>query len=182
MPLSLEELMTAAQGGDSKSYQKLLGECEGIARGYVKSRLSNVSEAEDVIQEILMSIHKARHTYQQGKPFKPWVYAICKYRLMDYLRSLYKKNAFESPTALDELQLPTSEDVTEGVINNELLRKALSCLNKKEQKIVTLMKIEGRTASEVALNLNMGVSAVKVAAHRAYAKMKKHMKDIHYDG
>ena len=120
--------------------------------------------------------------WKQGKPFKPWAYAICKYRLMDYLRSFYKKNDVESPTALDDLQLPSNEDVTEQTINSELLRKALSCLNKKEQKIVTLMKIEGRTASEVALSLDMGVSAVKVAAHRAYAKMKKHMKDIHYDG
>ena len=51
--------------------------------------VNSASEVDDLLQEILISIHKARHTYDGERPYKPWAYAIAKFRLQDYLRAHY---------------------------------------------------------------------------------------------
>ncbi len=87
--VDLEGLMRKSLEGDKAAYSKLLHETGRLLRPFLSRRLSFESEAEDVLQEILISIHKARHTYDGMRPYKPWMFAIAKFRLKDYLRVHY---------------------------------------------------------------------------------------------
>jgi len=162
--------MRLAQQGDSKAYARLFQKITPILRAFVGKKLNNPHDAEDVVQEILISIHKASHTYDTDRPFKAWMFTIARYRLADHLRALYAKIEKGRDVNFEDesYQLSTSENVTEAYENREYLGKIMNSLPKKQQKIVTMMKIEGYSAQETARKMNMSESAVKVSAHRAY--------------
>lgn len=85
----LEALMKQALDGDKRAYAEILQETSRFLRPFLAKRLSFTNEVDELLQEILLSIHKARHTYDGNRPYKPWVYAIAKFRLQDYLRAHY---------------------------------------------------------------------------------------------
>lgn len=167
--------MKLAQQGNSLVYHDLLSDVTSLLRGYVSNRILGQDDVEDVVQEILISLHRARHTYHASRPFKPWLFAIARYRLNDYLRGVYasrEKEKMAQEYAIIQ-QNSYETDVTESYENYELLKKVIEDLPQRQQKIITLMKLEGWTAVEVASELGMSESAVKVAAHRAYKAIRR---------
>ena len=173
-----QELAERSQGGDKRSYGQLLRAITQPLRGFILKRISgNADDADDVVQDILVSIHRAFHTYDASRPFEPWMFAIARYRLADYLRGIYKK--------AKETELDT--DKISHVCNNlfedrEDLRKLLEkTLSSRARRIVVGMKVEGKTAAEMAIELNMNANAVKTAAHRAYKTLALAAKELDYD-
>lgn len=169
---NLEALMKLAQSGDQRAYAALLLETSRLMRPFLEKRLSFESEVDDLIQEILISIHKARHTYDGNRPYKPWVYAIAKFRLQDFLRSHYS-DQLRHAIDFDELEESLHETVTESGFNYESISGEVKKLPEKQASILKLMHEDGHTAKEVAEKLGMNESAVKVAAHRAYKVLRK---------
>lgn len=171
---NLAVLMRASQNGDKQAYAELLRETARLLRPYLAKRLSFESEVEDVLQEILISIHKARHTYDGQRPYKPWAYAIAKFRLQDYLRAHYA-DQLRQAVDISELENILPADVTETAISYESISGEVQKLPEKQGFILQLMHQEGYTAREVAEKLGMTESAVKVAAHRAYKVLKERL-------
>lgn len=170
--LNLESLMRSAQAGNQQAYATVLHETARRLRPYLAKRLGSAGEAEDVLQEILISIHKARHTYDGQRPYKPWAYAIARFRLNDYLRSHYA-DQLRQAVDIDELENILHGDVTEPDIDYESIREAVGKLPEKQAAILQLMHEQGYTAKETATKLGMTESAVKVAAHRAYKVLRE---------
>ena len=149
--------------GDQLAYANLLRETARLLRPFLSKRLSFESEIDDLLQEILISIHKARHTYDGKRPYTPWVYAIAKFRLQDYLRAHYADQLRHS-VELSELENILHEDVTESTLSYESISGEIQKLPEKQAVILQLIHQEGYTAKEVAAKLGMNESAVKVAA------------------
>ena len=110
---NFEALMRQSLDGDQRAYAELLRETARLLRPFLSRRLSFGSEVDDVLQEILISIHKARHTYDGQRPYKPWVYAIAKFRLQDHLRAHYA-DQLRHAVDISELENNLHEDVTES--------------------------------------------------------------------
>ena len=162
-----EALMRQSLEGDQLAYASLLKETSRFLRPFLAKRLSFTNEVDDLLQEILISIHKARHTYDGYRPYRPWVYAIAKFRLQDYLRAHYSDQLHHA-VDFDELEESLQEPVTETAISYESISGEIRKLPEKQATILQLMHQEGYTAKEVAEKMGMNESAVKVAAHRAY--------------
>ena len=160
-------LMQQALAGDQRAYADLLQETSRLLRPFLAKRISFTSEVDDLLQEILISIHKARHTYDGNRPYKPWVYAIARFRLQDHLRAHYS-DRLRHADDLSEMEEFLHEDVTESAISYESISGEVEKLPEKQATILRLMHQEGYTAKEVAEKIGMKESAVKVAAHRAY--------------
>lgn len=173
---NLSALMQKAIDGDKLAYDKVLTEIALMLRPFFAKRLSNKNEIEDVIQETMISIHKSRHTYNNERPFKPWVFAIAKYRLADYLRSHYARNV-KYVENIDYVAESPDLNVTEPGFNYELLKKEVYKLKGKQPMILHLIHNEGLTSKEVARKLRMTESAVKVSAHRAYKILRKKLRN-----
>ena len=171
---NLAELMRRSLEGDQRAYADLLRETARLLRPFLSKRLSFESEVEDLLQEILISIHKARHTYDGLRPYKPWAYAIAKFRLMDYLRAHYA-DQLRHAVELSEVENMLPENVTEPAISYESISVEVQKLPEKQATIIRLMHQEGYTAKEVAAKLGMKESAVKVAAHRVYKTLRKRL-------
>ena len=169
---NLEGLMRESLAGDQRAYAALLQETTRLLRPFLAKRLSIANEVDDLMQEILISIHKARHTYDGNRPYKPWVYAIAKFRLQDHLRMHYS-DQLRHALDFDEFEEYLLEPVTESLMSYESISGEVEKLPEKQAMILRFLHQEGYTAKEVAEKTGMTESAIKVAAHRAYKVLRK---------
>jgi RNA polymerase sigma-70 factor (ECF subfamily) len=171
---NLAALMQRSLNGDAQAYAALLKETATLLRPWLAKRLYAGNEVDDVLQEILISVHKARHTYDGERPYKPWIYAIAKFRLQDHLRAHYA-DQLHGAEDLSELEEILPDDVTEAGFSYESISGEVDKLPEKQAMILRLMHQDGYTAKEVAEKIGMNESAVKVAAHRAYKVLRERL-------
>lgn len=166
----LTKLMQQAQAGNQQAYTQFLQQSAARLRPFLQKRLNSHFEVDDVTQEILISIHKARNTYDGKRPVLPWLFAIANFRLQDHWRNVYGDELKEA-LDIDELdeQLPRTQ---ESEFDFSTIQKLIDQLPEKQALILRLIHQQGHTAKEVAQQLNMNESAVKVAAHRAYKVLR----------
>ena len=166
-------LAQKAQGGDKQAYNQLLTALIPYIRNVLTPRLANIDWAEEITQEVLISVHKSLNTYSPEKPFKPWIMAIINFRRTDFLRKHYNKRD-NAKTTLDDVDFQKSH-VTNPQHAGEYkdVEKALEELPEKQRKVFEMIKIKGFTAQEVANETGMSVSAVKVSAHRTLKRLKQ---------
>jgi RNA polymerase sigma-70 factor (ECF subfamily) len=164
--LRMTALMQAANAGDGAAYRQFLTEISMDLRRFLGRRIA-AKDVDDVLQEILLSVDKARHTYDGKRMVLPWVSAIARFRLTDYLRRHYAK-AQHLTVDIAEMEENLADPVTDEGADYEYLSEAVAQLPDRQQKILHLMHHQGFTAKEVGVQLGMNESAVKVAAHRAY--------------
>ncbi|RAI34583.1 sigma-70 family RNA polymerase sigma factor [Rhodoplanes serenus] len=163
----LKALMLASLAGDGRSHHELLVRLSGYLRGFYRGRLSHtgrsVSEAEDLVQEALMAIHTGRHTYDQAAPLMPWVHAIARYKLLDYLR---RTRLTVTDVGLDHAEDITAVDDHAGAESAFDLGRLLARLPDRMRRAIELVKIEGLSVAEAAARCGASESAIKVNIHR----------------
>jgi RNA polymerase sigma-70 factor (ECF subfamily) len=166
-------LMARAQKGDSRAYEELLQLLARDARGFVGRRVGWTDWVEDVVQEVLLTVHRARHTYDPSRPFAPWFYAIVNSRLVDGLRSRKRVSTREvvDGEALDRIPAPSAAGGRSDV--SEELARAVSNLPRVQREVVSLLKYDDLSVRDVARRLGMSEAAVKTTAHRGYKALRK---------
>lgn len=166
----LTKKLLAGLAGDGASYAQFLSQLSPVLRRTIGRKIP-AGEVEDVLQEVLISIHKARHTYDGGRPLLPWVMAITSFRVTDHLRKIYSDMRNVRVDIADYENV--LEAVTESPGSSESIEEMLDGVARRERKILSLMHVEGYTAKQVGIQLGMKESAVKVAAHRAIKKIRR---------
>jgi RNA polymerase sigma-70 factor (ECF subfamily) len=163
----LRTLMLAGLGGDAAAHKALLTRLSAYLRAYFKKRLTRVGrghpDAEDLVQETLIALHTRRRTYDQSQPLTPWVYAIARYRLVDYLRRT-KSSVADVP--IEEAGEVLAEDDWAAVESGHDLEKLMAQLTPKTRQAIQFVKLDGLSVSEAAARLGMSESAIKVSVHR----------------
>ena len=166
------KLMRQAQAGEEVAYRELLGELLEVAQAFLCKRLSVTSEVEDVAQEVLLSVHLARHTYNPERPFAPWFFSILRRRFADYFRSSSRRvptTSFEQ--SIDEkLSQP---DFSDGLISLSQLKQALTELPEKQRMAFELLRLQGMSFQQASLETGMSEAALRVALHRASKTLKQ---------
>ncbi len=166
------DLMAAAQKGDAVAYDRLLREILPGLRAFVGSRINSGANAEDVVQNVLLSIHRARHTYQPSRPFGPWLRTIARNAAADSLRVRVTRNRREVP--LDEVEsLPdTCEPSPLLRPLSQDLSQALESLPDTQRQAVELIHLRELSVLEAAEKLGITPGALKVRAHRGYKALR----------
>jgi len=163
----LRALMLAGLGGDEASHKSLLMKLSAYLRAYFKGQLARIgrsaSDAEDLVQETLIALHTRRHTYDRSQPLTPWVYAIARYRLVDYLR---RTKAAKMDVPVEEAEGVFAVDDVSAVDSGLDLTKLLAQLTPKMRQAIQFVKLDGLSVSEAAARSGMSQSAVKVSVHR----------------
>ena len=120
--IELKALMLASLDGDAVSHRALLERLSRRLRAYYKGKLAGIgrgaAEAEDLVQEAVLAIHIKRHTYDAAEPLTPWVHAIARYKLIDFLRrtrtSFTEVPIDEADQIIDEVIHPAALTTTAG--------------------------------------------------------------------
>lgn len=168
----LTALFLAGTAGDAGRYNQFLQQATGIFRRVLAKRLPP-DDIEDVVQNILISVHKARHTYDGDRPLMPWLLSIAAFRVNDHLRRAYARAGRE--VDIGPVIENLAADVTFDAFEGESVEELLADVPERQKNILTLMYVEGYTAKETGQKLNMKESAVKVAAFRALRKIRERL-------
>jgi len=175
----LQRLMAAAQHGDAGAYRSLLSEATGIARRVIRRRHPFLSQddVEDLVQDVLLSVHAVRATYDPVRPFLPWLVAIIRNRVADAARRHTRQRAWqvavdEYPETYDAAQANTE---AAGFADADALRKAVAGLPEGQRTAIELTKLQELSLKEAAVRSGMSVAALKVASHRAVKTLRRIM-------
>lgn len=160
--------MGLAQQGDESCYAALLEELGNVIAAYLRARFGCLDLIEDCVQESLIAIHCARHTYDTKRLFRPWFFAIVRNRTIDLLRSqrsyksILEKNASEQ---IDILGTPIEDEVNKSMV--------FAALAPAYRDVLVLTKVAGYTTSEAAKTLGISENLVRVRIHRGIQATRK---------
>ena len=173
------EAMRCVQAGDERQYQQLLSELSSVIHRYLTSRLGHNDFIEDCVQDILLAIHDARHTYRPEQPFRPWLFAIVRNKSIDALRrrKSYEKvreQATLEAAALHETASHNSpHNRAHNSADNDIIKgQLIEALAPPFQQAIVLTKLAGFTTAEAARELSISETALKVRVHRGITKLK----------
>lgn len=172
----LADLMRAAQDGDRAAYVRLLNEVARLLRQFVQRRspFLQASDVEDVVQDVLISLHVVRATYDPARPFLPWLLGIARNRMADAARRHARRSAHE---VADERLLETFLDRDTNILMDaygdpEALRRAIRDLPNGQRQAVELLKLREMSLKEAAAVTGMSIGALKAAMHRALRTLR----------
>lgn len=168
--------MAAAQQGDGEAYRRLLEELLPRIRLHVRARISDPHACEDVVQNALLSIHRARRTYRPARPFTPWMRAVVRNAVIDHLREGGRRRAREAamPDA-DAFAHPQQAPEPGPLLLSPELARALAGLPAGQREAVELMHLHDLTVAEAADRAGVSRGALKVRAHRGYRALRKRL-------
>lgn len=164
-------LMASAQAGDRDAYSQLLRAIVPVIRALVRKQIADHALLEDVIQEVLLTVHRVRHTYDPACPFLPWLMAISQARAVDALRKRGRRQrretddetAFEGVCAEGNGQHETEEE----------LAAILDQLPARQRQIVEHIHLQEMSLAEAAARHNLSIAAVKSLLHRAISNLRR---------
>jgi RNA polymerase sigma-70 factor, ECF subfamily len=173
----MAELAALATTGDTRARDRLLTDVRSMVYRYCRARLGRLpgSEhaADDVAQEVCIAVLSALPRYRdQGRPFEAFVYGIAAHKVADAQRSAVRA-AVPTESLPDEPDDGAGpEDTAVRRSEAELLRQLLSLLPEAQRELLVLRVAVGLSAEETGSALGMSAGAVRVAQHRALAKLR----------
>jgi len=166
--------MVNAQAGNESDYGQLLTELTDVICNFLRSRFGNHHFIEDCVQETLIAIHQARHTYDQRRPFRPWLFAIVRNKAIDTLRKQRTRQKVTSRYQGEQEILSQTSQRSEA--EDEITKgRLLESLSVQHREVLVLTKLIGFSVAETAEKLGISESLVKVRVHRAIRKLKQMM-------
>ncbi|MBA3897924.1 MAG: sigma-70 family RNA polymerase sigma factor [Sphingomonadaceae bacterium] len=171
-------LMAHAQAGDSSSYRRLLSEISPYLRSLAAASHRDPLDIEDTVQDVLLSIHSVRHTYDPARPFGPWLVAIARRRIVDRLRGQGRRMSHESPMSPEhETFASPSANYGEGH-DAQAVRDAVGRLPAGQRDAIRLIKLQEMSLREASSVTGLSIAALKVATHRGLKTLRKLMVKI----
>jgi RNA polymerase sigma-70 factor, ECF subfamily len=165
--IELKALMLASLNGDATAHRALLDGLSRRLRAYFKGKLAGIgrdaTEAEDLVQEAVLAIHIQRHTYDPAEPLTPWVHAIARYKLIDFLR---RSRASISDVPIEEADEIMAHDDNVDAESTYDLKRLMQRLPEKMRCSIEAVKLAGLSVTEAAERCGISESGVKVNIHR----------------
>jgi len=166
--LDWEALLSAANRGDGRAFARFLTLITPAIRSVVRARGRALppDQHEDIVQEVLLAIHLKRHTWQDGTPVRPWLYAVARYKVVDAFR---RRGA--------QLHLPIEDfaDVLPGDSAEPMaVRDAavlLGQIDPRSAALVRAIALDGDSAEDAGARLGLSAGAARVALHRAMKRL-----------
>ncbi len=155
------------------AYQRLLQEITPYLRSLAARRSNDRSDIEDAVQDVLLTIHSIRYTYDPARPFAPWLVTIANRRFIDRMRRRMRQRGREVSLC------PEHEAVSEPEMNPEEgpdrreLERAINDLPPAQQQAVRLLKLKEMSLKEAAALSGMSITSLKVNMHRAVKSLQK---------
>lgn len=159
--------MVRYQEGDFSAARALIDRISLPLRRFFLATANSRADADDLLQETWLRIHKVRHTYRPGEPALPWFYAIARHIRVDHYRKSVRAAAGERE--LEEMSQGFSAAPDQG----GELEALLAPLSETQREVIAMLKVEGMSLEEVARATSSSVGSVKQKVHRAYKKLRE---------
>ena len=171
----LSALMTSAQAGDRAAYGALLRECVPVIRR-VATRRAPADRMDDVVQDVLLTLHNARHTYDPSRSFTAWLTVISDRRAIDLMRRVVRHNSREVHAPLQYEQHPDLDAdpaaPQERTETAKQVRQAVETLPQRQREAVQHVVLSERSLKETSAITGQSEGSIKVSLHRALRALR----------
>ena len=168
----VEALMVGYQQSDQQAAAALVAQLLPPIFQFFFAQSRNRAEAEDLLQDFWLRIHKARATFRSGEPLLPWLYAIARRVRVDHYRKT--RRVKEHEVASEQLPEKASQDSVPPA--SPKIADLLKSLPESQREVLLLLKVSGMSLEEVARATGVSIGSVKQKAHRAYESLRKSLR------
>ncbi|OBF09925.1 sigma-70 family RNA polymerase sigma factor [Mycobacterium sp. ACS4331] len=183
----LDAVVAQAVAGDRDALREVLETIRPIVVRYCRARVGTAERsglsADDVAQEVCLAAMMALPRYQdQGRPFLAFVYGIAAHKVADAHRAAARNRAEPTDSVPERYSMEHGpEQMAINVDAGERMNALLQVLPEKQREILILRVVVGLSAEETAEAVGSTAGAVRVAQHRALAKLKTEITATGYD-
>ena len=161
-------LMAAVQRGDREAYAELLNDIGPSVMTFVRRRIRDAGDAQDLYQDVFVAMHRARHTYDPARPLEPWLFAIARRVVNDHERRRVARQAREVL-----VDVPPEEAIEPDAQLKTRLEQALGRLSAVQRQALDLVKVAGLPSEQAARTAGTTVGALRVRVHRACSLLRQ---------
>jgi RNA polymerase sigma-70 factor (ECF subfamily) len=179
-----ELLLRYRDKGDRGAFDELVHRYERELYSYLRRYLGDANLADDVFQATFLQVYRKRHLYEEGRPFRPWLYAIATHQAVDALRKAGRHQAVSldaeqtshevaagSLLQLLEAEAPSPIAQLEHEEQREWIRAEVDKLPEHLRSVVLLTYYQGLKYREVAEILDIPVGTMKSRLHTALGRI-----------
>jgi RNA polymerase sigma-70 factor, ECF subfamily len=168
--LGLQLLVLRCQAGDERAFAQLMAQFEARTLRYLRGLVGDA--AEDVQQEVWLSVYRSIASVANPRAFRTWLFRTTRHRAVDYLRTQKRERELIADVPLDALGTlePTVESV-EGDVTESML-DALDSLAPAHREVCLLRYRDGMSYAEIAMVMGCSIGTVRSRLH--YAKERLH--------
>jgi RNA polymerase sigma factor (sigma-70 family) len=171
--------VTAVRRGEDTAFEELYSRYRTRIWSYVSGILRDADRAEDVTQEVFISVLRRLRDTERPIAFKPWIYQIAKNACIDELRRIRRRHEVpfnqddESDSAADELLsiAPGPDAAVESKQQLDDLRIAFRGVSEVHHRILVMRELEGLSYSEIGTRLGMSPPVVESTLFRARRRL-----------
>jgi RNA polymerase sigma factor (sigma-70 family) len=171
--------MAEAQAGDGAAYQALLRDCLPVIKSIVRRTGVPADRVDDAVQDVLLTIHRARQAYDPRRSFTAWMTVIAERRAIDLLRRVRRQGLREVHAPLEfESHADETADPARGVVYAEAsgsVARALGSLPARQREAVQHLVLEERSLADAAALTRRSKVSLKVNLHRALKALRGRM-------
>lgn len=169
----LRELMREYQEGRFEAFDDLYAALAPALRRYLLSHVRDAAKADDLVQDVFLQVHRARHTYHPAYPVTPWVMAIARHVwLMD--RRTQSRRPW-APEDVTEMDLPVRGEAA-AYAEKTAVRHALSKVAAAQRSAVIQHHVLGLSFKEIAQRAGIAETAAKLRSSRGLAHLRSILK------
>jgi RNA polymerase sigma factor (sigma-70 family) len=170
-----EELMEAYAAGEQEAFRELFRRTAPALAAFLRHDLSRRQDANDLLQQVFLQLHRARHDYRSGAPLRPWLFTIALNVKREHLRRLGRHR--EAPIERAPEAIADSAPEPEAREQRARVRRALAELPSNQRDVIVLHWFDGLSFPEIARVVGARLSAVKVRASRGYESLRRILGD-----
>lgn len=170
-----EQLMAAYVAGDAAAFDELFARYAPVLLRVMRQQLRSQEEANDLVQQTFLQLHRARHDFRSDAKLRPWLFTIALNLKREHLRRLKRRP--ETELALDGRHDPKANSDVGRLEAARTLHVALERLQPNYREVIELHWLGELSFPEISELLGASLSAVKVRAHRGYAALREILHD-----
>lgn len=169
--------MAAFVAGDEAAFAALFERHSGPLYGVLRRSLPSDDDARDLLQQTFLQLHRARHDFRPEARLRPWLYTIALNLKREFFRRRQRRP--ETPLDLERHREPSVEPAVQGRFEHVVeVRRAVAALPESQRVVIELHWFEELSFAEIAETLGLGLSAVKVRAHRGYNRLREALETL----
>jgi len=158
-------------------YLRLLREITPYLRSLVRRWIKDAWDIEDAVQDILLTLHSIRHTYDPSRPFGPWLVGIANRRAIDKLRRRGRQALRETPLTAEHEATIAAAGNSDDALEKQHLEKVINDLPPIQRTAVDLLKLKEMSLKEASDATGLSVASLKMATHRALRNLRNLLSD-----
>ncbi len=161
--------MNAYLAGDQQAFRRLFARYRGPLHRLMKRAVRDHFDAEELVQQTFLQLHRARHDFRVGEKVRPWLYTIAINVRHQYVRRVVRRRRKVAALRVEHagrVETPPDHIVLRTV------RLAVAGLPATQRRVVELHWFVGLSFVEIAAHVGSTPVAVRIRAHRGYQKLR----------